>query len=706
MSTRPILSETRNCWKIAPARRAALIVDAEGYFRAVRESISLARESIFIMGWDLHSELRLVRNGSDDGLPDTLCALLDAVAAERPNLDIHILNWDFAMIYAMEREFFPRYRLQWKSHDRVHFCLDGEHPVGGSQHQKIVVVDDSVAFVGGIDLGKWRWDTSAHEVDDPRRTDPDGKAYPPFHDMQMVVDGGVAAAIGELGRKRWSAATGSESATIGQSESDPWPPSIESDFEDVSVAIARTMPAYDGREEVREVERLYLDSIAAAKDFIYIENQYFSSHEVGCALARRLKEPNGPEIVIVGPEKTGGWLEQHTMDVLRARLVGDLYEADAHNRLRVYYARLSEDPHVALMIHAKAMIVDDRYLRVGSSNLSNRSMGLDSECDVALESTEARDIRGLIAGVRRRLLAEHLGVVPEAVEKAEEECSSLIAAIESLRTGERTLEPLSVELPGEVDRFVPDQAWLDPEQPIEPDALLEYFTGKVSPKKLSGNLLKVGVLVAAVVALIVAWRWTPLGNWLNVDTIVVGGERLRALPFTPLLVLGAYIVAGFAIIPVTLLYVATVIVFGPWLGLAYALAGAELSALACFGAGRLLGRDAVSRLAGSRLNRISRKLSERGIVTMITLRVIPIAPFSVVNIVAGVSEIRPRDFALGNMLGMLPGIIAIAFVTDRALASLRSPSATTIVSAIAVVLMAAAGLAAVRHWLRSRGQKS
>ena len=147
-------------------------------------------------------------------------------------------------------------------------------------------------------------------------------------------------------------------------------------------------------------------------------------------------------------------------------------------------------------------------------------------------------------------------------------------------------------------------------------------------------------------------------------------------------------------------------VFGPWAGMAYSLAGGELSALACFAAGHLLGRDAVTRLAGSRVNRISRKLSERGILTMITLRIVPVAPFSVINVVAGVSDIRMRDFAIGNLIGMLPGVVAVAFVTDWVVASLREPSTTTITVTLVVAATAITAVAAARHWLRRRGQRS
>jgi phosphatidylserine/phosphatidylglycerophosphate/cardiolipin synthase-like enzyme/membrane protein DedA with SNARE-associated domain len=701
-----IVSE--QCWRLARIERAGFIVDAERYYRAFRESVRRARHTVFILGWDIHSELRLVRDGSDDGWPETLRELLDAAAERNPDLDIYVLAWDFAMIYAMERELFPNYQLQWKSHDRVHFSMDAEHPMGASQHQKLVVVDDRIAFAGGIDLGKWRWDSSRHHPDDDRRVDPSGNPYPPFHDLQMVVEGEAASVLGELARDRWRRATESEAkAAASERVGDPWPPSIEPDVRHTRVGIARTMPAHEGRDEVREVEQLYLDSIRAARRFIYIENQYLSSHAIGKALAQRLEEDDGPEVVIVAPEQTGGWLEQHTMDVLRARLLRDLRRADQQNRLRAYFVRVSEDPHLSVMVHAKLMVVDDRLVRIGSSNLSNRSMGLDSECDLLIEAAaEGDDNAQAIRGLRRRLLAEHLDVDPSSVGEAEEASSSLIAAIESLRGGSRTLVPLDAKIPDEVDDWVPDSKLLDPEKPVEPDELMNYFVGEIDPETSSSRsgLIRFAVLGGLLLALGAVWRSTPLGDSVDVDNLTAGGEWLRSQPLTPLLVVGGYVLAGFAIVPVTLLFVATVMVFGPSMGAAYCIVGGELSALACFAAGHFLGRDTVRRLAGDRINAISGKLAERGILTMVTLRIVPVAPFSIVNLVAGVSEIRLRDFAIGNLIGMLPGIVAVAFVTDRALTSLRDPSWSTIAIAVGVAAVGALMLYAVRRLLRRKGE--
>jgi phosphatidylserine/phosphatidylglycerophosphate/cardiolipin synthase-like enzyme/uncharacterized membrane protein YdjX (TVP38/TMEM64 family) len=697
-----ILQTQKNCWQIARAERAAFIIDGEDYFAAVRDTLVQARRSIFIIGWDLHSELRLVREGKRDDYPPTLGKLLDDLAAERRDLEIYILNWDFAMIYALEREFFPSYKLQWKSHERVHFCLDGEHPAGGSQHQKLVVVDDAIAFAGGLDLSKWRWDTRAHRVDDPRRTDPDGEHYPPFHDVQMVVDGEAAAALAELARDRWSAAGGDAAPLKPASGEAPWPADISPDLENARIGIARTLPAHGGREQVCEVQQLYLDAIAVARRFIYIENQYLSSHTVGQALGQRLREEDGPEVIVVMPRETGGWLEQHTMDVLRARLLRGLREADRHDRLRVYYVRLSKEPLVALMIHAKVMVVDDRFVRVGSSNLSNRSMGLDSECDLAFDGGDDTGRRDEIAAFRQSLLAEHLDVEPAELEAAERQHRSLIAAVESLRGGERTLEPLAVEVPDEVDQWVPESKLIDPEQPVEPEQLLDYVVGPRQQKNAWRHFLHVGLLLAVVLGMAALWRWTPLSDWLDVERFAAAAQWIEESRFTPLLVMVAYIVGGILVVPLTLIIVATVTVFGPWLGVLYALLGAELSALVTFGLGHLLGRDAVRRLAGSRVNSVSRLLARRGALTIITLRIVPVAPFTVINVIAGVSEIRLRDFAIGNLVGMIPGVLAIAFLADRILAFLRDPSLLSIAILSVAVAVVVLGLFGLRHWVRSR----
>lgn len=700
-----ILSESSNCWRLSNADRIAYLIDGENYFRAVREAFCMAKRCIFIIGWDIHSEVRLVRGNDPDGYPEKLGALLDHLTHERSGLNVYILSWDFAMLYAMEREFFPKYKLRWKSNDKVHFCLDGNHPVGASQHQKLVVVDDQIAFCGGLDLSKWRWDTSAHPRDHDLRIDPDNKPYPPFHDVQMLVDGDAAAALGDLARERWTIATDSQAVEADRViEADQWPPSVDVVQEKVKVGIARTLPEYKGRKEIREVERLYLDSIASAQSFIYMENQYLSSHRVVSALADRLREPDGPQVVIVMPEKTGGWLEQHTMDVLRARVLQQLRDADEHDRFRIFYVRLAKDPHVSLMVHAKVMIIDDAFARVGSANTSNRSMGLDSECDIAVESSDTQDCGTTITAFRRKLLAEHLDVAVDEIATAEQTHASLIEAIESLRGGERTLAPLLDEVSTDVDAWVPESDLLDPEKPIEPDEFLDQIVSPDQRKPAYRYLLRVGLLLVTLLTLAAIWRWTPLSDWLNIERVEAIANWIRNSSFTPVLVLAAYVIGGLAVVPVTLMIVATMTVFEPWIGAAYALLGTQFSAMVAFGLGHLVGRDAVSRIAGSRVNRLSRKLSERGVFTIITLRIVPVAPFTVINVIAGVSDIKFRDFAIGSFIGILPGVLAISLLADRIIASLQNPSLTSIVILVAAIVVVISALTLLRYWLNRKGK--
>lgn len=700
-----LLQPSRNYHRLESAHRAAVLIDGETYFRVLHQALRRARHSVFIVGWDLHSEVRLIRDGDTGGYPERLGTLLDSLAQQRPDLVIYLLSWDFAMIYAMEREFFPRYKLKWRTHKRIHFALDGRHPVGASQHQKIVVIDDALAFAGGFDLSQWRWDTSRHLPEDERRTDPSGKPYPPFHDVQMMVDGPAARALGELVKARWTRSEGAPpEIPPPDADADPWPPSVKPDFRDVRIAIARTLPQNEDQPAATEVRQLYLDSIAAARRFIYIENQYLSAHCIGEALEARLKAENGPEVVLVLPEKTGGWLEQHTMDVLRGRLVARLQAADRHDRLRLYYPRLRERPHSALMVHAKVMIIDDLLLRVGSSNLSNRSMGLDSECDLAIAAApEDEGLQQSIGNIRTRLLAEHLGRKAEDVAQAVAAHGSLIKAIEALRGDGRTLAPLPVEIPDEVDRWVPETRLIDPEQPVPPDKLLNLF---VPPEQLPAayrHAVKALVLIAVVAGLAAVWRWTPLGDLIDLEALRAMAAWIHQQPLAPLLVAAAYVLGSLVALPVTLISIATVVVFGAWLGFLYALAGSWLSAMAVFSLGRWLGRDLVRRLAGSLLNRLSRKLSASGLLAVITVRIVPVAPFSVVNLIAGVSEIRWGDFALGTLLGMLPGVVAIVVLADRIAESLRHPDLTHVTILMAAIALIGLALAALRRWVKRTG---
>ncbi|TMA10561.1 MAG: hypothetical protein E6J89_10290, partial [Deltaproteobacteria bacterium] len=406
-----ILREGQNCWRIARSSRVKFLIDGAAYFSVLAEALERARESILIVGWDFDGRIRL---RPEEKIPapvssKDLGTFLHTLVARRPKLQVHILVWDFAMIYALEREPASFSNPSWRTHSRIHFRRDGDHPIGASHHEKIVVIDDAIAFAGGLDLAKGRWDTPEHPPEDPRRGGVDGPSLPPHHDVQIAVDGEAAAALGNLARERWFHTTG-QRLQAPMSGYDAWPASLTADLTDVDVAIARTVPAHKELPEIREIEALYRDAISAAQRFIYMENPYLTSAAVGEALANRLREADGPEIILVISRKSGGWLEETTMDVLRSRLLRRLRDADRFHRLRVYCPLIDGLETGCISVHSKVLVVDDKLVRVGSGNLNNRSMGLDTECDLAIEANGNVQIRHGIARFRNRLIAEHLGV--------------------------------------------------------------------------------------------------------------------------------------------------------------------------------------------------------------------------------------------------------------------------------------------------------
>jgi phosphatidylserine/phosphatidylglycerophosphate/cardiolipin synthase-like enzyme/uncharacterized membrane protein YdjX (TVP38/TMEM64 family) len=684
-----------------------VLIDGSAFFPALREAIVQAQRTVFIVGWDLDSRMKLMPEGAQDGYPDPLCDFLHAVTASRRHLCIYILAWDFAMLYAFEREWLPVYKMGWRTHRRMRFKQDGKHPLGGSHHQKIVVVDDRLAFVGGLDLTRSRWDTPAHAPAEPLRRDPNGARYPPFHDVQVMFDGDAAREVGQLVRERWRRACGRAVAIrarrSARDDVDLWPARTPVDVEDVELGISCTDPAYLGRPGVFHLRTLYLDGIAAARRNIYIENQYFTAGSIGDALRQRLNQAHGPDLAIVVPRNQSGWLQEATMGVLRARLHRLLQSADASGRYRMYA------PHIEglrdgtiINVHSKLMIVDDDLLVIGSANLNNRSLVLDTECDVALEARGDPRLRRAIASVRDRLLAEHLDVPHATVACAFEVHEGLNAAIESLRHGPRRLDAIEPQVSPDLDALIPAEALIDPEQPVEPDRLVRQFVPEDRRQPLAGRFLGLGAVVLAIALCAAVWRFTPLGQHLNLAEMVGGARRVSGLPFSPALIVGAYVLASLVLVPITLLIAVTGVVFGAWLGGVYAFVGTGLAAGVTYGIGRWLGRDWVRRMAGPRLNKLSERVGERGLFAVMVIRILPVAPFTIVNMMAGASHIGIRDFLVGTLLGMGPGmVLTVSFAQQLATAVHHpTPGAFAFLVAIGVTLVGVSWL--LRRLFRQR----
>jgi phosphatidylserine/phosphatidylglycerophosphate/cardiolipin synthase-like enzyme len=460
-------------WRYARAGKVRVIVDAEDYFELMRHAMLNARRRILLIGWDFDTRIHLShgrrwwQKAWKREHPARLGGFIPWLTRHRKSLEVRILKWSIGALKFAARGSMMIDLLRWAPRKRIAFKFDTAHPVGCCHHQKIVVIDERLAVCGGIDMTDGRWDTREHREDDRRRRRPGGSAYGPWHDLTMMMEGPIAATLGELGRDRWRRAGGKPLGRIEPGEESPWPEGLVPHFENVEVGISRTRAEYRGDPGVAEIEKLFVAQIARAKRFIYAESQYFASRAVAEAMAARLAEPDPPEIVIVHPCTADGWVESTAMDPARARLVQGIREVDSRGRFHLYVPYSGETP---IYVHAKLLIVDDEILRVGSANFNNRSMGLDSECDVFIDC--ARPGNGhcgeAIRALRHGLLAEHCGVGEEEVGALLEQAGSMAAMIDSL--GERRprhLRRFEPEEPGELEAELADRQVLDPEEPAQ-----------------------------------------------------------------------------------------------------------------------------------------------------------------------------------------------------------------------------------------------
>lgn len=686
----------QNCCAVAGAGRASFLVDGEAYFDAFLRAAERAERSILILAWDFDSRT-VLRYDAQDRPVETMGEFLNRLCQRRPALRVRILDWDFPVVYGTDREYSPIFGLSWKPHRHIEFRFDDTHPLAGSHHQKIVVIDDKLAFTGGLDITNRRWDTPRHAPDDPRRKFED-EPYPPFHDVMVAVDGEAARELAAIARQRWTAATHRKVKPVA-TPGDPWPAQLPAHMRDVRLAISCTAPPVGSTPGVHHVESMYLDMIAAAKRYIYIENQYFTSERIGLALEERLTEPDPPEIVLVTRRLSHGWLEEVTMHTLRTRLVRRLREVDAHGRFHAYY------PHVDCLadgtcidLHSKVMIVDDEWLRIGSSNLSNRSMGVDTECDVTIEAQGDPARRQAIRAFRDVLLAEHAGVAVEEIARACEELASMSAAIEKLSRGAKRLETL--EAPEIPEALLAAAKIGDMEKPISIDGLVQdlaHDEAPIEPVRKRPLIIAAGLLLF-IAALALAWKYTPLAKWVTAETVIGVAHAFADHWWAPLLIVLSYTPASMVMFPRPLLTMAAVVVFGPYEGFIYAMSGVILAGTAGYAIGRLVHRDTVRRVAGPRLNRLTGVLQRRGIIAVTLVRFVPIAPYLVVNIVMGAMRIRLHHFVVGTFLGMLPGALAATVLSDQVATALMNPAGVN-VWLIAAAVCVLAGLAFAGHRL-------
>jgi len=209
---------------------------------------------------------------------------------------------------------------------------------------------------------------------------------------------------------------------------------------------------------------------------------------------------------------------------------------------------------------------------------------------------------------------------------------------------------------------------------------------------------KILAVVLACAALAAAWRYTPLSEFITAERIIGWARAVRGVTWAPIVVIALYTPAAFVMFPRPLLTLLTVIAFGPWLGFAYGMAGILVAALATYYAGQLLSRETVKRLAGEKLDDMSKKVRSHGLAAVTAVRIVPAAPFALEGIVAGAARIKLWHYTLGTFLGMLPGVLATSVFGVQITAALEDPSTINWWIVAGVVLAFVLFTYLVRRW--------
>jgi uncharacterized membrane protein YdjX (TVP38/TMEM64 family) len=468
---------------------------------------------------------------------------------------------------------------------------------------------------------------------------------------------------------------------------------VTPDLTDVDVAIARTVPGSDTQPAVRECETLFLDSIAAATQSIYIESQYFTNDALAAALGARLREPHGPEVVIVSPAECHGWLEQTTMGAFRYSVFRQLIAADTHKRLRLVYPSASRTQQVATFVHSKVMIVDDTFVRIGSANFSRRSMGVDTECDVAVDVTGQTEARAGVRHIRDRLLAEHLGLTTDAVTQGIQRAGSLRAFIDSRQVAEHTLVRVDIPPPEESEPSEAARILADPEEPIAFGSTVE---GLVPPADATNGLrplpfpaIPLLVLAIAVAALSSAVIWRP--EFRSIQALLTAIPQMPSMTW---MIAGAIAVAGLTFIPLELMAIAAGTLLGGGLGSVAALLGSLASAALGYALGRQIGPARLPRWISRRSYRSARQLGARGILGVLALRLASVATSGSIHLLCGAGRVPFSTFMAGTLLAFVPATAALAGLGALLRQTLLDPVTSNVLLTIggAILLTAAAAI--------------
>jgi len=483
-----VLESPLHAFRVHPVEELGLLIDGHDYYREFYRAALRAERSIMLSGWQFDSEVELLRgpDAENSELPVKLLKFLDRLCGLKPELQIWLLAWDFNAVFAAEREWMQEIVFGWSTNERLQFRFDDNHVERGCHHQKFAVIDDDISFLGGLDLCDARWDDCQHRQCNPLRINVGGDAGKPFHDIQAFIRGReFASSLRELFRCRWERAGG----TFSERPTSRATPAARIEVASLRpirarrAALSRTDPhgSPDGPKLCEEIKLLHLAAIDAADRLIYAETQYLSAHTICDALEQRMRaeQRSRLEIVMILNMRGETLKEQAAVGLAQAKIIDQLRKTAAAtgHQLGLYYTLPacdpSEKPERATYIHSKLMIVDDVLLTVGSANLTNRSMSIDTELNLTVESDDDDELTRSIRTIRAELLAEHTGGAPVDIVEG------LVAHLDALAAnGESGTESEACRLrrhpsptPGERAAL----ALIDPQKlPFDPDRVEDF----------------------------------------------------------------------------------------------------------------------------------------------------------------------------------------------------------------------------------------
>lgn len=668
--------------------RGYIVTSTAEYFAEIAKVFLQAKQAIYICGWDFHSQIELTKNDP----PIILYELLIEALTKNPDLHIYILIWKSNVFYQYDREKMPTISLDWLSHERIHFTLYDKYPMSASLHQKIVCIDDTIAYCGGMDLTTKRWDTIDNLPDDTRRSTPYKETYKPFYDTILRLQGDAAKELGTIFRNRWKEQTSNVLQKINQNKQNnfnnlPW------FYGAMEARVTQTMPTYKDRKRVRACEKEIIHLLHQAKEHIYIENQYFTSKKLKRHLAKRLKKSNGPYITIIVPGTNSSGLGNKILTINRNVLFWKLKKKDAQNKLGIFYPTSGQGT-AEIFVHSKCMIIDDTNVCIGSCNFNDRSMGLDLECNITLDAQNDAETCQKINEQKLLLLSLHSGLPINTL--AHTPIEDLHNTIMHNKESQKKLLAIAITKPPKWQRVLAAYNLADYSHPLIIDSLLDIIHKSLEwtrSKKITQYTKHKKMLIFLLFILPISFA-SAIGayNGEGVNNIITTLESLQNISYIGMYILILFIIGELLCIPITFLFLVTATILP--LSYSYAVIGAGtlFSALCNYYCGRLIGLTRFKAIVPTVYSTVGTKLTKGNASTVSMVRLLPIMSFSVTSYMAGAVKVAIRPYVFGTLAGILPSVIVLPLIQKNLLFILKEPTLLGVVMIVGYILLLLMGI--------------